>query len=221
MKKDIYGEIKRRILFFEYQPGEMLNEKAIATEFGVSRTPVREVFLKLEWDKLVTIMPRAGIMVSKVEFQQLRDVFLIRIPLEGLIGRLAATQITSQQLTDLQNLKAKCAAILETSDREELVKVDLELRNILSQAANNQSLQEVSDHLYYQTQRLWSLIFDRTIFPAIVEAEIDEIDQTIKILSEGDPDKAEEFRRKIIINHMDRVKHFFGFPQNPMRANSL
>ena len=215
MNKNIYNEIKRRILFFEYPPGDMLNEKGLAVEFGVSRTPVREAFLRLEWDKLVVIMPRAGIMVTRVEFQQLRDIFLIRVPLEGLIGRLAATQITSGQLSDMKVLKARCEKILETNNREELVGVDLDLRGILSTAANNQSLQEVSDHLYCQTQRLWALIFDRAIFPTIVQAEVDEIVQTIEVLTEGAPRKAEEFRRQVIIDHVNRVGKFFGYPQDP------
>ncbi len=214
MNKNIYNEIKRRILHFEYPPGEMLNEKSIAAEFGVSRTPVREAFLKLEWDKLVVIMPRAGIMVTRVEFQLLRDIFFIRIPLEGLIGRLAATQMTNSQLSDLRVLKNRCEKILETNDREELIKVDLDFRNILSTAANNQTLQEVSDHLYYQTQRLWALIFDRAIFPTIIKAEIDEIEQTTQILFEGDPRKAEEFRRQVIINHVNRIGRIFGYQQD-------
>ncbi len=214
MNKEIYNEIKRRILMFEYPPGEMLNEKRIAAELGVSRTPVRETFLRLEWDKLVIIMPRAGIMVTKVEFQQLRDIFLIRVPLEGLIGRLAATQVTGRQISDLKLLKARCERILETGDQEELIKSDLDLRSILSTAANNPSLGEVSDHLYYQTQRLWALIFDREVFPSIVEAEIDEIEQTTQILSEGNPRKAEEFRRQVIIDHVNRIGRIFGFPQD-------
>ena len=213
MNKDIYNEIKRRILMFEYPPGEMLNEKGIAAEFGVSRTPIRETFLRLEWDKLVIIMPRAGIMVTKVEFQQLRDIFLIRVPLEGLIGRLAATQVTGSQISDLKSLKTRCERILETSNQEELIKVDLDLRSILSTAANNPSLREVSDHLYYQTQRLWALIFDRAIFPTIVEAEVEEIEQTTEFLSDGNPRKTEEFRRQVIINHVNRIGRIFGYPQ--------
>lgn len=209
MNQEIYDELKRRILFFEYSPGEMLNEKAIAAELGVSRTPIREAFLKLEWEKLVTIMPRAGIMVTKVEFLQTRDIFLIRVPLEGLIGKLAATKITTQHLSSLQKLRKKCLGILETDSHDSLIDVDLELRNILADAADNIPLKEMSDHLYYQTQRLWSFVFDRAIFGTFVEAEIEEIDQSIEIFSKGDPIEAEEFRKQVIINHITRISQFF------------
>lgn len=214
MKIDIYKEIKRRILFFEYEPGAMLNEKAIAAEFGVSRTPVREAFLRLDWEKLVTIMPRAGIMVTKAEFHQLREVYMVRLPIEGMIARLAVTQFTPEDFHKLDDIKARCLSLLETNDRESLVQVDLDLRRVLSNAAHNKSLQEISDYLYYQTHRLWSLIFDRTMFRAVVEAEIKEIDQTIEIFKTGEPDKAEEFRKQIILSHMDMVKQSFGLPQD-------
>lgn len=209
MNQEIYDELKRRILFFEYSPGEMLNEKAIAAELGVSRTPIRESFLKLEWEKLVTIMPRAGIMVTKVEFLQTRDIFTIRVPLEGLIGKLAATKITTQHLSDLSKLRKKCEHIIDTSSHNDLIKIDLELRNILANAADNIPLQEMSDYLYYQTQRLWSLVFDRAVFDTFVEAEIGEIEKCLEIFSKGDPIEAEEFRKTVIINHIERISHFF------------
>lgn len=209
MNQEIYDELKRRILFFEYSSGEMLNEKAIAAELGVSRTPIREAFLKLEWEKLVTIMPRAGIMVTKVEFLQTRDIFLVRVPIEGLVGKLAATKITTHHLSDLQKLRKTCVEILETNSHDGLIHVDLELRNILADAADNIPLKEISDHLYYQTQRLWSLVFDRTIFGTFVDAEIEEIDQSIAIFSKGDPVEAEEFRKQVIMNHIERISRFF------------
>lgn len=221
MKKDIYKEIKRRILFFEYEPGSMLNEKAIATEFGVSRTPVREAFLRLDWEKLVTIMPRAGIMVTKAEFHQLSEVYLVRLPIEGMIGHLAATQITEDQLTELEVIKSRCTALLNSNDREALVQIDLDFRRVLSNAAHNTSLQEISDYLYYQTQRLWSLIFDRTGFASLVNAEINEIEQTIQVLSKRDPMTAEEFRKQVILSHMDMVKQSFGFPQDYTSGGSI
>lgn len=209
MNQNIYDEIKRRILFFEYQPGQMLNEKRLATEFGVSRTPVREVFLRLEWEKLVTIMPRAGIMVTRVEFQQLRDVFQIRIPLEGIIGKLAATQMTEEHLSEMKKLKTECEKIYDTKDFGLLVDIDLKFREILSTAANNPSLKEVTDGLYNQTQRLWYLAFNKTDYPEIVKAEVDEINEAIQIFSEEDPAKAEEFRQRMILGAMNRVRDIF------------
>lgn len=209
MNQDIYSEIKRRILFFDYLPGDMLNEKQLASEFGVSRTPVREVFLRLEWEKLISIMPRAGMIVTKLEFQQLRDVFQIRIPLEGIIGKLAATRVTESDLVAMESLKTECEMIHGSKNFSGLVNIDLRFREILTKAANNQSLKEVADSLYDQTQRVWFFVFNETNFPKVIQAEIDEIDEAIQIFSEGDPVKAEEFRQRMIIDAMARIRDIF------------
>lgn len=213
MKKDIYAEIKRRILFFEYEPGVMLNEKAIAAEFAVSRTPVREAFLKLSWEKLITIVPRAGIMVTKVEISQLHEVYIARLAIEGMIGRLAATQIAEGELAQLEEIKERCYKILETDDKKALVQINFDFRQILAKAANNRSLQEISDLLYYQTQRLWLLIFDRILFKDLVKSKIDEVDQTIQVFSRRNPEEAEELRKQIILSNMEMVKQSIGIPE--------
>jgi DNA-binding GntR family transcriptional regulator len=49
MNREIYRTIKDRILFLEYKPGQILNENTLAEEFGVSRTPLREVLSRLVW----------------------------------------------------------------------------------------------------------------------------------------------------------------------------
>lgn len=212
MNIEIYREIKKRILYFEYEPGQMLNEKALAVEFGVSRTPVREVFLRLEWEKLLTIIPRAGIMVSKVEFQQLSEVFQTRKPLEGMLGRLAATQIREHHLEQMKKVLEKCRNIRETRSRKELLEVDMEFRDILHDSVNNESLTEVSDYLYFQTQRLWFLIFDKADFTTLVEEEIEYMESSIEIFAGGDPDAAEEHRKKVILTDLNRVRNIFEVP---------
>lgn len=211
MNAEIYNEIKKRILFFEYEPGEMLNEKRLAQEFGVSRTPVREVFLKLEWEKLVTIMPRAGIMVTKVDFQQLHDVFHIRLMLATSIGALAAKNITDEHIEKMKALRDDCKSIAETNDYRNLVDIDLKFRDIISTAAGNDPLKELTDSLYNQTQRLWFMVFKKIDFPTLVQEEVEEIEEGIRIFSERDPELAGLYRKRMIEQAMDRIVRIFGY----------
>ena len=71
MNEIIYDKIKQRILRLFYEPGEALSQKELSVEMGVSQTPIREIFLRLEWEKLVTILPRIGIHVTKIDFKEL------------------------------------------------------------------------------------------------------------------------------------------------------
>lgn len=219
MNMEIYNEIKKRILTFDYEPGEMLNEKAIAGGFGVSRTPVREVLLRLEWEKLLTIT-RAGIMVSKVEFQQLREVFQARAPLEGLMGRLATLQMTDGHLFRMRKIKNECEEILISKDKKALMEVDVKFRDVIHDAAKNESLKEVSDYLYFQTQRLWFLIFDKTDFDSLVQEEIEYMANSIEFFAQRDPEKAEDFRRGVIFTDLNRVRNIFEYSPQALSGNS-
>lgn len=211
MNLSIYDTLKQRILFFEYEPGEMLNEKKMAAEFGVSRTPVREVLLRLEWEKLVSIIPRAGIMVSKVEFHQLREVFQTRAPLEGLLGRLAAAQMNDSHFAQLAEMQAECEDIVDNRGRKALLEVDMKFRNVLHDAANNDSLRETSDLLYFQTQRLWHLIFNKMPFSLLLDDELEYMRRSIDSFKERDLDKAEAYRKEVVFTDLNRVRNIFEY----------
>ena len=63
-----YDYIRKKILSGEYPPGHALMTEALATEIGVSRTPIRDAFRKLETDGLVTIRAHLGASVTAVVF---------------------------------------------------------------------------------------------------------------------------------------------------------
>jgi DNA-binding GntR family transcriptional regulator len=207
----IYKELKERIIFMEYEPGQILKEQVLAKQFGVSRTPVREAFLRLEWEKLVDIIPRGGVFVKKIEFQPLRDVFLIRIYVEGLVAKLATINITESHIEEIKKLKEKCNLNIETNKPEELIEIDIKLREIMHFAANSPTLSELSNYLYFQTLRIWYSVFEKSGFYKEVEVQMKEIDEIIMFLTKKDPQNAEKCSQNIIKSHVERIKKYFGF----------
>ncbi|MFW6149584.1 MAG: GntR family transcriptional regulator, partial [Atribacterota bacterium] len=61
---DIFDELKRRIVFFEYKPKQVLSVKDLSKEFGVSAIPIRETLIRLEEEKLIVIIPNNIVYVS-------------------------------------------------------------------------------------------------------------------------------------------------------------
>lgn len=78
----IYGRIKKGILSLEFPPGSFLQERSLADELGVSRTPVREAIHCLSQEGWVVVNSRRNIQVRSVSVADLRDVFLARRLLE-------------------------------------------------------------------------------------------------------------------------------------------
>ena len=66
VNQEIYKELKKRIVFLDYKPKQVLSIKELAKEFGVSAVPIREVLILLETEKLIHIIPNNGIYVTDI-----------------------------------------------------------------------------------------------------------------------------------------------------------
>lgn len=213
MNREIYRTIKDRILFLEYNPGQILNENTLAEEFGVSRTPLREVLSRLEWEQLTRILPRTGTMVTEIEFQKMMHVFQIRFEIEGLVGRLAAEKITDDHLDKIDKIRQECSQLLHRRSRKDLLNIDIKFRDALYDAANNPTLRDISQYLYDLTLRLWYTISERGDWVEEVNPLLDEIEQTHKALSRRDSQEAGKLRREFLIKHFARIRSkFLGVP---------
>ena len=104
MRGDVCNVLRERIVNLHYKPGEALNEKKLADEFQVSRTPVREALIRLAGENLVTIVAHSGARVSDINLRDLQELIELREMLERGVGRLAALNITEEQIRDLEQL---------------------------------------------------------------------------------------------------------------------
>ena len=209
MNEKIYDKIKQRILSLHYEPGKALSQKELSAEMGVSQTPIRKIFLRLEWEKLVTILPRIGIHVTKIDFKELKEVYRSRILIEGELGRLAAKNISDEQLSEMKNLLEACKKIKGERTRDKLVELDGKFRDVLFRAANCRTLQDLAELLYNQTLRVWHLTFDETDIMSEVSMETREIQETIASFSKRDPDNAQNLRREVIMAWVDRLHKYY------------
>lgn len=89
-----YDYLRKRILNGEYAPGQALMTNVLAPEIGVSRTPIRDALRQLEADGLVTIQPRLGASVKKMDLKTFRESCELRLALETHAAGLAARNRT-------------------------------------------------------------------------------------------------------------------------------
>ena len=87
--------------------GTRLRQEALADEFGVSRTPIREALRKLQASGLVELQPHRGALVRAPSAREIRDAYEVRAELEGLAAELAAQRIHQQQLDGLYEAQAE------------------------------------------------------------------------------------------------------------------
>jgi DNA-binding GntR family transcriptional regulator len=94
--------IQARVLSGEIPSGSRLRQEMLATEFGVSRTPVREALRKLQAGGLVHVEPNRGAIVRRPTPREVREAYEVRAELEGLAAELAATRIRDDELRRLR-----------------------------------------------------------------------------------------------------------------------
>jgi DNA-binding GntR family transcriptional regulator len=206
MNNDIYEKIKWRILYLQYEPGQSLDEKEIAKEFGISRTPVREAVKQLEWERLIEVVPRGGVFVTKLDLQHLREVFHVRKILEAQLARLAALNRKDDHIKGLKKLRSICSNSKAFNKPKDLMDIDIKMRKILYDATKAPMLSQITDMLYCQTFRLWLMVFDKLGMIREVGAQINELDHFIKVLSNQDPDGAQKISVQLFDNYIERIK---------------
>jgi DNA-binding GntR family transcriptional regulator len=94
--------LQARILSGEIATGTRLRQEALADEFGVSRTPVREALRKLQASGLIELRPHRGALVRHPTTREIREAYEVRAELEGLAAELAASRIQDAQLERLR-----------------------------------------------------------------------------------------------------------------------
>lgn len=101
LSQQVYETLRRMILTGRLRPGAKLLQDELATELGVSRTPILSAFSKLEKELLVEVVPRKGAFVKRYTLQELIHVYDIRIRLEPLGAREAAVNATDDEIKEL------------------------------------------------------------------------------------------------------------------------
>ncbi len=211
MNQAIYTRLKERILFLEYEPGSILNEQSLARQFGVSRTPMREVLQRLEHEQLVRVLSRSGVMVAEIEFAKMLNTYQVRFEIEALAGRLAAENVTPGHIEQLVPVKEACSKAAAKRNRRGLVEVDLRFRQVVYDAAGNPVLKKVSDHLYDLTLRLWFASLERGQWDHIVKDLNAEIEATTNVWQCRDSRQGAALRRDFLVRHFNRIRdHFLG-----------
>lgn len=212
MNHDIYDRLKERIVFLEDAPGSILKEQVLAKEFGVSRTPLRTVLFRLEWEHLVKILPRTGIQVAELELGTITHVFQARLELEAVIGTMAAERFGRPHFERLGELASQCGRLLDHKDPRALGRLDMEIKQLFYQAADNPFLIEMSERLYALTFRLWyfnMVKMDNTTWNLEVLSVKEDLADLSQTLTTNDPQMVGETRKAHLLKHLKRIRSRF------------
>lgn len=191
--------LRRAILRGELKAGAFLEEEAVGRATGVSRTPVREAFHKLEAERYLELHPRRGARVREVTAREMLEVYETRRLIEGF----AVNRICREALRLPTSLVPHVATMRELGDRDRArhVEMDRLFHRSLVEAAGNDVLLETYDRLRARQEcvAMTALNADPSRLPTI----LDEHEAILAALGRGDAEAAVA----VLDRHLQPIGH--------------
>lgn len=199
MKDYVYNVLKENIMSLSIKPGTALRKKEIAKEFEVSRTPIREAFVKLKEEGLIDVYPQRGTFVSYIDLNKVNEAKFMREALETKIIKLACDIFPEEKIFDLEaNLKVQEMS-LKQNNYLKLFEYDNKFHRMLFEGCNMsniwKSVEQISSHL--NRMRILSLSADFNRSDVIKDHQ-----KIIKSIRKRDPQEA----YKVMESHISRIK---------------
>ena len=139
--------LRDAIISGEYKPRERLIEAELSQRYNVSRTPVREAIRNLAAAGLVTVEPYKGAVVADIDVDEIREIYTVRVALEGLATRLAATRVPEEALQQLAALEGELERYAREGNAHAFGNVNETFHHKLYSYCGNRVLIEMIDDL--------------------------------------------------------------------------
>jgi DNA-binding GntR family transcriptional regulator len=176
---DIYRALRERITLLELAPGTRLTEEALASHYGVSRTPIREVLDRLHHERLVQQRPGSGATVAVIDTKEIRDVWAVRLKMSELIGDFVALPAPPELVDELRSLRADLVSVGAPAD---LGRAYNRYHELVLEVFSSETLRWIHDVLYHQTARVWLQFLPEMDLGAETDVMAEEIDLTIEAM---------------------------------------
>ena len=140
---DLVSGLRKDILQGKYPCGFKLTEKAICSEYKVSRTPVREALRQLETEGLIEAIPNRGAFVLGFSEHDIRDIFELRKSCEVQAVKWAIERITDDELDSLEEVFGFMEFYTQKNDFEKMININANFHQHIHAAAHNRILRHL------------------------------------------------------------------------------
>ncbi len=203
----VYRDLKSEIMYLKLTPGQQINETETAERFGVSRTPVREAFRRLEIEGLIDIKPQSGTTVSLINIDEISDILYIREQLELAvikeIGRLSESQIVKLKVALLEEKRLIEANLEGNEVSKKFLELDNALHEYFFNLGNKRSIWKriAQDQPHYNRVRFLTNIYKKTDLNKLFM----EHEEIVDCLINQDYQRLEAIYKKHIYGGMDSL----------------
>jgi DNA-binding GntR family transcriptional regulator len=204
LKDRVYHYLREAIISGTFEVGAALRENDITARLGVSKTPVREAFVRLEKDRLLVLVPYKGAVVAGYSTEDLREFYEVRELLEGACARMAAETVTDRLREDLQRNITRSVEASDAEKFDAVVRLFDEFDEIIYRQSTNRWIDELVENLDGHQRRIGRLTLD---IPGRITRSVKQHRTIASAISKGDGEAAERSMRAHVHSVMtDQLK---------------
>ena len=146
LHEEVYDSLKKSILHRKLKAGQRLLEEQLAHQIGISRTPIREAFYKLERDELVTRLPRRGFAVREFTKDDVEEIFGICSTLESYAFYRATFHMTPKKITTLKKKIDELEKAFKNKSHDKVVQLQTDFYDLLYKSCRSKKLLDIIDN---------------------------------------------------------------------------
>lgn len=179
LREQVYEYLKEEINKKNLKGGDYIDISAISKQLNISKTPLRDALLQLESDGFVTIMPRKGILINKLNINDIKYFYEVIGALECTIIQKNCVKINQNLINQLRNYNQAMQAAINESDFNTYYQNNLSFHNAYLYLSNNEYALKIIENL---RQRLYDFPSKKNYLPEWEINSIKEHEKFIQLL---------------------------------------
>ena len=199
LAKMAYEAIRSSILSGQWKIGELYNEKAIAADLGISRTPVREALLELASQDLIIFLPRRGLMINRFTRRDVDEIFELRKAIELAAVEKVTKASPPFDLLEIEESLLEQRKAAKQKDYIAFIEADRVFHTSFSELTHNRRLIAILDNIRDMIHAMGTKAL------ALEGRALEVIEEHHTILDAVKRGNSEEARRAMI-HHLDQSK---------------
>lgn len=142
LSEQVYQYLRKEMATGNILPGSTINITSIASQLGISKTPLRDALIHLEVEGFVTIKPRKGVVVNRMTIEDVRHAYDAIGVVEAAIVAVSPGKITPKHIAHLRELNEKMIADIHNGDFSQYFETNLLFHDVYLQLSDNPLLKK-------------------------------------------------------------------------------
>jgi DNA-binding GntR family transcriptional regulator len=220
LKEEVYDALHRQIIAGKYKPGDWLRQDDIASQMGVSMTPVREALDLLVSTGLSERVPYRGVRVREMSAKDIAEAYGMRLLLESLAAREAALHIKPEQVSSLEKILVEVKKHVKLNEMPLEQQLSRKFHSVIAEASNNDLLVKLyaivanafPDWLLYE-----AVFREPELLAGSLSQTYEELKAILDAVKKGDSDLAAQKTMEHVLDSGKWMKEYLNIPAELLR----